>query len=103
MPDLQPFVGAIALAAIPTLGYLLVLNAIDRYEKEPWTILLACVVMGALVAPLLSVAILTVLGRPSALLPQFAPGPGSGDALVGVVQETGQRRLPARPRVAGAR
>jgi RsiW-degrading membrane proteinase PrsW (M82 family) len=88
MPDLEHLVAAIALAAIPTLAYLTVLNAIDRYEKEPWTILLACIVLGAVVAPLMSVVILTVLGRPAALLPQFAPGPGSGDPLIGIVQET---------------
>lgn len=78
---------ALALAIVPSLLYLVVLNAVDRYEKEPWTVLIACVAFGAIIAPVLSVAILGVLGRPMTLAPQFALGPGSGDALVGVVEE----------------
>lgn len=79
---------ALALAILPSLMYLAVLNAVDRYEKEPWTVLLACVGFGALVAPVVSVGVLAALGRPATLAPQFALGPGSGDALVGVVEET---------------
>lgn len=78
---------ALALAILPSLAYLIVLNAVDRYEKEPWVVLIACVVFGAVIAPLVSVAVLAILGRPIGLAPQFAPGPGSGDALVGLVEE----------------
>ena len=61
-----------------------ILNAIDRYEKEPWTILLACLGAGALVAPAITLVILVALGRPATLPPAFAPGP-QPDALVGIV------------------
>jgi RsiW-degrading membrane proteinase PrsW (M82 family) len=79
---------AILLAVVPTLLYLLVLNLVDRYEKEPWTILLACAGLGALVAPLLAGGILALLGRPDALTPQFAAGATTADPLIAVVQET---------------
>ena len=35
----------------------------------------------------MSIAVSAVLGRPVALAPQFAPGAGGSDALVGIVQE----------------
>jgi protease PrsW len=78
---------ALALAVVPSLVYLAVLNAVDRYEKEPWAVLIACIALGAVVAPLASAAILAVAGRSAGLVPQFAPGPGSGDALVAAVEE----------------
>ncbi|HET7676819.1 MAG TPA: PrsW family glutamic-type intramembrane protease [Candidatus Limnocylindrales bacterium] len=78
---------AAVMAVVPSLVYLVILNAVDRYEKEPWRILIASVGLGALAAPLFSVAILAALGREATLLPQFAPGPGQGDPLVAVVQE----------------
>lgn len=78
---------AMLLALVPALLYMAVLNAIDRYEKEPWTILLTSLGLGAVVAPILSVSILAATGRPAALQPEFAPGPGGVDPLVGVVEE----------------
>lgn len=86
MPEPSAFVAAALLAVVPSLLYLGVLNAIDRYEKEPWTILLACVGLGAIVAPAVSVAILAIVGRPATLPPAFAPGLRA-DALTGVVEE----------------
>ncbi len=85
MPDVSTILVAVALAVVPSLIYLAILNAIDRYEKEPWTILLACIGAGAIVAPVLSLAILMAAGRPALLPPGFAPGP-SPDALVGIVE-----------------
>ena len=85
MPDLGTLVAATLTAVVPTLLYLAILNAIDRYEKEPWTILLACLGAGALVAPAISMVILVVAGRPATLPPAFAPGP-QPDALVGIVE-----------------
>lgn len=85
MPDLNTILVAIALAVVPSLIYLAILNAIDRYEKEPWTILLACIGLGAIVAPVLTLVILVLAGRPAVLPPAFAPGP-SPDALVGIVE-----------------
>lgn len=87
MPDLSALPTALLLAVVPSLAYLAILNAVDRYEKEPWTILLACLGLGAIVAPAISLAVLGLAGRPVALAPQFAPGAGGGDPLVGAVQE----------------
>lgn len=84
---MQTFVFAALLAVVPTLIYLLVLNWIDRYEKEPWTLLLAGVVLGGVVAPLLSMAVLGVSGRGFELTPSFAPRPTGADPLVALVEE----------------
>ena len=86
MPDAAAIVPAILLAVVPSLVYLAVLNAIDRYEKEPWTILLACLGGGAVVAPVIVLAGFTVLGRGASLPPAFAPGLRP-DALTGIVEE----------------
>lgn len=85
MPDPSTILAALSLALVPSLLYLFVLNLIDRYEKEPWTILVACLGAGALAAPALSVAAMVVLGRPAGLRPAFAPG-RAPDAVTGVVE-----------------
>jgi hypothetical protein len=64
MPDLGP---TAVLAVVPALLYLAVLRAIDRYEPEPWTFILAAVGLGALAAPVLSMAVLAALGYPASL------------------------------------
>jgi protease PrsW len=87
LPEPPLLIPALLLGGIPTLVYLAVLNAIDRYEKEPWTILLACVLGGAVVAPVVVVGALAILGRPSQLTPSLAPGAGGADPLVAVLQE----------------
>ena len=86
MPVPSTILAAVLVAVVPSLVYLFVLNLIDRYEKEPWSILLACIGAGALVAPAVSVVALVLLGRAASLPPAFAPGPRA-DALVGVVEE----------------
>jgi RsiW-degrading membrane proteinase PrsW (M82 family) len=85
MPDPSTLLVAVALAVVPSLIYLTILNAIDRYEKEPWTILLACLGVGAIVAPAITIAILVILGRPATLPPAFAPGP-QANALTPVIE-----------------
>jgi RsiW-degrading membrane proteinase PrsW (M82 family) len=85
MPDVSTLLAAVVLAVVPSLIYLAILNAIDRYEKEPWTILLACLGAGAIVAPAITIAILVLLGRPAALPPAFAPGP-QADALAPIIE-----------------
>lgn len=87
MPDPATLLTAVLLAGVPSLLYLAILNAIDRYEKEPWTILLACVGGGAVVAPLLSIGLVALAGRPAELTPSLAPGAGGSDPFVAVVQE----------------
>lgn len=84
MPDPSTTFAALLLALVPSLACLFVLNLVDRYEKEPWTILIACLVAGAIVAPALSLAALALLGRPVALPPAFAPG-HSPDAVTATV------------------
>ena len=85
MPDATTMLAALLLALVPSLVYLFILNAIDRYEKEPWTILIACLVAGAIVAPALSMGALVLLGHPAALPPAFAPG-RSPDAVTAVIE-----------------
>jgi RsiW-degrading membrane proteinase PrsW (M82 family) len=85
MPDPSTIIVALLLALVPSLLYLFVLNLIDRYEKEPWTILITCLVAGAIVAPALSMAALVGLGRPPALPPAFAPG-RAPDAVTAVIE-----------------
>jgi RsiW-degrading membrane proteinase PrsW (M82 family) len=72
---------------VPTLIYLVILNWIDRYEKEPWTLMGAGVVLGAVVAPLLSMGILGLSGRGFELTPSFAPRPTGADPVVALVEE----------------
>lgn len=86
MPEPSTIIAALLIAVVPSVLYLLVLNAIDRYEKEPWTILLACLGLGALAAPILVMLVLVLLGRPAALPPAFAPGLRP-DPVVGIVEE----------------
>ena len=85
MPDATTILAAVLIAVVPSLVYLAILNAIDRYEKEPWTILLACLGVGALVAPAITIGILALLGRPATLPPAFAPGPATG-AITPVIE-----------------
>ncbi len=86
MPEPSTIVAAVLIAVVPSLLYLVILNAIDRYEKEPWTILLACLGVGAIVAPLITVAILTLIGQSPTLPPAFAPGLHP-DPVTAVVEE----------------
>jgi RsiW-degrading membrane proteinase PrsW (M82 family) len=86
MPDASVILPALLVAVVPSLIYLVVLNAIDRYEKEPWTILLACVGLGAVVAPLIVMGIFALSGRDATLPPAFAPGL-SPDAFTAIVEE----------------
>ena len=86
MPDASAILPALLVAVVPSLIYLVVLNAIDRYEPEPWTILLACIGMGAVVAPLITIGIFVLAGRGATLPPAFAPGL-SPDAFTAIVEE----------------
>ena len=87
MPDAGTLVSAALLAVIPSLLYLIVLNAIDRYEKEPWTMMISAIVLGGIVAPLLSSGALAVAGRSALLTPSFAPRASGADPLVAIVEE----------------
>jgi RsiW-degrading membrane proteinase PrsW (M82 family) len=87
MPDAGTLVAAALLAIIPSLLYLIVLNAIDRYEKEPWTIMISAIVLGGILAPLLSAGALAVSGRSALLTPSFAPRASGADPLVAIVEE----------------
>lgn len=86
MPELSTLATAVALGLVPSALYLFVLNAIDRYEKEPWTFLLASVGLGAIAAPLITLAFLALTGQPAALPPAFAPGLRP-DPILAIVEE----------------
>jgi RsiW-degrading membrane proteinase PrsW (M82 family) len=86
MPDASAILPALLVAVVPSLIYLVVLNAIDRYEPEPWTILLACIGMGAVVAPIIVLVVFVLAGRAATLPPAFAPGL-SPDAFTAIVEE----------------
>ncbi len=92
MPEPSTIVAALVLALVPAALYLLVLNAIDRYEKEPWTFLLASLGLGAVAAPIITVAVLAAAGRPASLPPAFAPGIRP-DPMVGIVEEVAKGAL----------
>jgi protease PrsW len=87
MPAPQVLLVAAALAVVPSLLYLVVLNAIDRYEKEPWTMLVSGVLLGGIVAPIATIAFLVLSGRGPELTPSFAPRPTGADPFVAIVQE----------------
>jgi RsiW-degrading membrane proteinase PrsW (M82 family) len=86
MPELSTLVAALVLALVPAAVYLFILNAVDRYEKEPWTFLLSSVGLGAIAAPIITLALLVLAGRPAVLPPAFAPGLRV-DPLLGIVEE----------------
>jgi protease PrsW len=87
VPVTATLLNGVVLALVPSLLYLLVLNAVDRYEKEPWRILFASIGLGAVVAPLLVIGLFAITGREPTLRPQFAPTVNGVDPLVPVVQE----------------
>ena len=71
MTDVGP---AVVLALLPAALYILILRVIDRYEPEPWTFLLASVGLGALAAPVISMAVLATLGQPANLPGELSLG-----------------------------
>jgi len=86
MPDVGTLAAALALAILPSAAYLAILNLIDRYEREPWTLVLAGVGLGAVAAPLASIAVLAVLGRGVGLPLAFASSRGA-DPVVPIVEQ----------------
>ena len=64
MPDLATWWPALLLAAVPSLLYVAVLRFIDRYEPDPWRFLLAALLIGAFVVPLLAMATRALFGQP---------------------------------------
>lgn len=74
MIDAPTLPAALILAGLPSAVYLVILNAIDRYEKEPWRLLLAGVVLGAIAVPAISMVTLAAIGRGFELPLGYAPG-----------------------------
>jgi RsiW-degrading membrane proteinase PrsW (M82 family) len=77
---------AILLAGLPSAAYVLILNVMDRYEKEPWKLLIASVVLGAFAVPLVSMAILAALGHGFALPLGYASG-ADPDPVARIVEQ----------------
>ncbi|GAC1484734.1 MAG: hypothetical protein NVS2B12_39580 [Ktedonobacteraceae bacterium] len=83
---------AIVIPAIPALGILLLVNFIDRFEREPWFLRLAAFLWGAIIA--IPVALVIEKKVDTAL--QGLLGPGASDVMrsafqglnAGVTEET---------------
>ena len=86
MPEPSTLLTAVLLAGLPSAAYVLILNAIDRYEKEPWKLVIASLVVGAVAVPLVSMAILAVLGHGFALPLGYASG-GDPDPVARIVEQ----------------
>ncbi len=85
MPELGAALPPLLLAGVPSLLYVLILRAIDRYEPDPWRILLTALALGALVVPLAVMAVRVLIGQPFELpLPYGAGGP---QPLVRVIEQ----------------
>ncbi len=86
MPETSTLLTAVLLAGLPSAAYVLILNAIDRYEKEPWKLVIASVGVGAVAVPLVSMAILAGLGRGFAMPLGYASG-GDPDPIARIVEQ----------------
>ena len=86
MPEPSALLAAVLLAGLPSAAYVLILNAIDRYEKEPWKLVIASLVLGAFAVPLVSMAILAVLGHGFALPLGYASG-AEPDPVARIVEQ----------------
>lgn len=86
MPDPSTLLTAVLLAGLPSAAYVLILNAIDRYEKEPWKLVIASLILGAFAVPLVSMAILALLGHGFALPLGYASG-ADPDPVARIVEQ----------------
>lgn len=57
------------ITIVPVLAYLWILWTVDRYEKEPWSLLGVSLLGGAVVAPAIAALVERALGMPSSLFP----------------------------------
>ncbi len=74
------------LSVPPSLVFVLLLNAIDRFEKEPFKVLAASALLGAVGTPLLSIAALRLLGQGAVLPLGYASG-GAPDPIARIVEQ----------------
>ncbi|MDR7455981.1 MAG: PrsW family glutamic-type intramembrane protease [Armatimonadota bacterium] len=81
-------VTAVLVTVVPVLIYLWILWRVDRYEKEPVTLLAVALAGGAVVAPLLTALAQSVLGIPTSIFPAlFQIYPFAHPNLAGAVVE----------------
>jgi RsiW-degrading membrane proteinase PrsW (M82 family) len=62
-------ISAIAITVVPALIYIRILWFVDRYEKEPASLLGAALLGGAIVAPILTWLVEQALGIPNSIFP----------------------------------
>ncbi|MDR7551336.1 MAG: PrsW family glutamic-type intramembrane protease, partial [Armatimonadota bacterium] len=80
-------VAAVLITVVPVLMYVWVLWRVDRYEKEPVSLLGASLVGGALVAPILTSLVEGAAGIPTSVFPALfqrypMTPPNMGGAIV---------------------
>ena len=87
--DLRPIAIALSIAAgiAPTIVYVLLIYWIDRYEKEPLSLLVATFVWGALPAVVMAIILEDVFGAPLAILSMESAEFLSASILAPLVEE----------------
>jgi RsiW-degrading membrane proteinase PrsW (M82 family) len=58
-----------AVTVVPVLVYVWILWLVDRYEKEPWSMLGAALLGGMVVAPILAMLLERLFGQPTSVYP----------------------------------
>ncbi len=80
---------SILAAAVPVALYVMLIYWADRYEKEPWWLLAAAFLWGAIPAALLALLFNTVLSLPFYLLLDSGPAElVSGGLIAPIIEET---------------
>jgi len=83
---------SIAAAVVPTVIYAWIVWRLDRYEKEPWGLLAAAFLWGALPAAALAIVVEAIADVPLAALPQTA-NRLIGASIVAPLAEEGLKAL----------
>lgn len=80
---------SVAAAIVPVLFYVALIYWVDRYEKEPWWLLAAAFLWGAIPAALIALALNTAFSVPFYLLLNAGPAEFiSGGIIAPVIEET---------------
>ena len=80
---------SVLAAALPVLAYVALIYWADRYEKEPWWLLSAAFLWGAIPAAVLAIALNAIFSAPFYLLLDSGPADlVSGGLVAPVVEET---------------
>ncbi|VAW31596.1 hypothetical protein MNBD_CHLOROFLEXI01-2744 [hydrothermal vent metagenome] len=89
MSELTVLLLSILAATLPTMLYVAIIYWVDRYEKEPWWLLSAAFLWGALPAIFIAFIFNTLLSQPLLLLLGTELGEAAAPSLIGPpVEET---------------